>query len=200
MSIFLTLQTALSTWGVVGLFASVAFISVYIIRKKFGPQWERLAAYVPALRFDLTPGASILSKLLQAVPGTLIAAALGAVTSGASLGPTLLAALGGLLAAAGHEFAKWLPLIPYRGETGEPKLPGAPKLPTGLSVLMIAVALSGCTGAVAKDPCTAADKAAIQFDYSTKFMEKCADFESAAACPYTEELRAERAKNEEKCR
>ena len=201
MSLFILLQSALTPGGVVGLFALVAFIAVYVIRKKFGPQWERLAAYIPALNFDLTPGYAILSKFAQALPGILVAAVLGAITSGGSLGPTLLAALGGALAAVGHEFAKWLPFIPYRGETGDVKIPGAPKLPTGLSVLMLACFLSvGCAGTVAKDPCTAADKAAIEAQYSAKFLFKCANFESAAECPYTEDLRAERAKAEEKCR
>ncbi len=201
MSIFLALSAAITPWGVVGLFSIVAFIAVYIIRKKFGPQWERLAAYIPALNFDLTPGATILSKVAQALPGVLIAAGLGAITSGASLGPTLLAALGGALAAAGHEFAKWLPIIPYRGETGEVKIPSAPKVPTGLGLMLVlALALGACGGAATKDPCSPADKVAIEAQYSAKFLEQCSGFESAAECPYTQDLRTERAKAEEKCR
>ena len=200
MSLFAILQASLTTPGVIGLFALIAFVAVYLIRKKWGPQWERLAAYVPALNFDLTPGTVILSKFVQALPSVLIAAALGAVSSGASLGPTLLAALAGLLAPLGHEFAKAVPFIPYKGETGEAKLPGAPKLPTGLMALMIAVSMWGCAGTQIKDPCSAADKAEIQREYAIAFTEKCFSFDSAASCPYTNDLKAERAKSEEKCR
>src|SRR6478735_548536 len=103
MSLFVILQTALGTPALIGLFAAVAFAVVYVIRKKYGAQWEKLAALVPALNFDLTPGYVILSKFVQALPSVLIGAALGAVTSGASLWPTVLSALAGLLAPLGHE-------------------------------------------------------------------------------------------------
>jgi hypothetical protein len=200
MSLFVLLQTALGTPGLIGLFALVAFVAVYVIRKKFGPQWERLVAYVPVLGTDLTPGSVILSKFVQALPGALVAAVLGAVTSGASLGPTLLAALGGLLAAAGHEFAKWLPIIPYRGEVGEEKLPGAPKVPTGIAGLMLALSLFSCGAGAIKEPCSTSDKAAILGTYSVEFAERCAPYNSMAECPFTKEIQAKRDKELEKCR
>lgn len=199
MSLFLIIQTALTPAWMVGLFAVLAFLAVYVIRKKFGPQWERLAAIVPVLNFDLTPGSVIFSKFVQALPGALVAAALGAATSGASLGPTLLAALGGLLASVGHEFLKWLPIIPYRGETSSAKLPSPPNVPIGLLTLAVLSLVIGCAG-TAKEPCSSADKAGIEANYSAAFMEKCFSFNSASECPYTEELRAKRAKDEEKCR
>jgi hypothetical protein len=199
MSIFLIIQAALTTPGLLGLFAAVTFVLVYALRKKFGPQWEKVANIIPALNFDLTPGLTILNKFVQALPGILIAAALGAITSGGSLVPTLLAALAGPLASLFHEFAKWLPILSYKGETGEAKLPGAPRLPTGIAGMMLALSMFGCLGSP-KEPCSAADKATIYANYSAEFMKRCAPYESAAACPYTEELRAQRAKDEEKCR
>ena len=200
MSIFLALQAALTPWGVVGLFSIIAFVAVYAIRKKFGPQWERLAAYIPALNFDLTPGATILSKVVQSLPGILIAAVLGAITSGGSVVPTLLAALGGALAAAGHEFAKWLPLIPYRGETGDVKIPAAPKLPTGIGLmLVIALMLGACSAATMKEPCSPADKAKIEAVYAEEALN-CFNQDLAAEQACINEKMALRAKDEEKCR
>jgi hypothetical protein len=199
MSIFLAIQTALTTPGLLGVFTLVTFVLVYAIRKKYGPQWERLVAFIPALNIDLTPGWVILNKFVQALPGIVVAAALGAITSGASLGPTLLAALAGPLASLFHEFAKWLPILSYRGETGELKLPKAPKLPTGIASLMIVFSLFSCAG-LPKEPCSAKEKAAIMANYSIEFVKKCSAFKTSAECPYTEELRAKRHQETMKCR
>lgn len=200
MSLFVILQTALTTPGFIGLIALVAFVAVYIIRKKFGPQWEKLASVIPALNFDLTPGLVILSKFVQALPSVLIAAAIGAATSGASLGPTLLAALAGLLAPLGHELIKAVPFIPYRGETGEAKLPGAPKLPTGLTMIVLALAVSmfGCS-AGNPEPCSPADKAEIMRVYSVGYLN-CFNDDSTVEQSCIDNQKAIRAKNEEKCR
>ena len=204
MSAFLVLQSALTPYGVIGLFSVIVFLTIYAVRKKFGPQWDRLASYIPVLNFNETPYMAIVSKLVQALPGTLLAAGLGAVTSGASLGPTLLSALAGLLASAGHEFLKWLPVVPYKGATNEPALPDIPKSPkvpamlTGAMMVLVALTVSCAT--LPKDPCTAADKAAIQAQYTAEMLEKCSQYSSRAECPYADDVKAERAKKEERCR
>lgn len=203
MTVYLVLQAVLGTWGVIGLFAIIAFGAVYGIRKFFGKEWDAVASYIPSINFDLTPGKVILSKLVQAIPATVVAAGLGAVTSGVSLGPTLVSALAGLLAAAGHEFLKAFPLIPYKGETAnllasDPKIPGPPKLPTLLGMLAIMLSVFGC--AVQPEPCTAADKAGIEARYSEKVLVECAAYSSLAECPNIDDLKAKRAKEEEVCR
>lgn len=143
MSTFILLQALMGTPALVGVFAVITFLLVYAIRKRWGHAWERVAAYVPALGFDMTPGLTIVSKLFQMLPGALIGAALGAVTSGASLGPTLISALAGPLASVGHELAKAIPVIPYRGETDNPdRLPAPPRLPKGLTLLIVGMVLA----------------------------------------------------------
>lgn len=115
--IFTILVSSLGYPAVIGIISGLAFLIVYGIRKIFGTQWDNLVSYIPALNLNLTPGYTLLSKFAQAIPATVLAAAIGALTSGASLGPTLLAALAGPLAALGHEMLKEFPFVSYRGET-----------------------------------------------------------------------------------
>ncbi len=199
MSLFLVLQAALGTPGLVGLFAVIVGGIIYVIRKKFGPQWERLVGFVPALNFDMTPWLALLSKLVQALPGTVLAAVLGAVTSGGSLVPTLVSALAGLLAAIGHEVLKAIPQIPYKGETGEAKLPSPPKVPTGLLTIVLVLSVFACGPTAIKDPCSAADKAEIERVYIVEAV-KCFNADTAVEESCLADQKAIRAKTEEKCR
>lgn len=205
MSLFIILQTAMGTPALIGLLSVVSFLLVFGIRKVFGRQWERVANLIPAINFDLTPGWTILSKLVQALPATLIAATIGAATSGVSLGPTLVAATAGLLSVSGHEFAKWLPLIPYRGDTanvlsGGPKIPGLPGVSTGLVVGAICLALVSCSAGRLAEPCSAADKAAIVSKYAAIELQECGDYDSLNSCPFFDDIKADRAKEDAKCR
>lgn len=120
--------------AVIGLISLVSFAFVYLIRKYFGKQWDIVDKYIPALNFSLTPGMTLVSKFAQALPATLFAAGLGAITSGGSLVPTLAAASAGPLAALGHEMLKQFPLVSYVGSTpaSAQSILKTPNLPTGV--------------------------------------------------------------------
>jgi hypothetical protein len=142
--LFTFLSANLTTAGTVGLIMLVSFLVVYVIRKRFGTKWESLFASVaPDLDQEINTAQVVVSKLLQSLPSVFIGTVLGAVTSGAALVPALLGALGGLLASFAHEFAKAMPFIPYTGATGgSVKLPGSPKLPTGIGAATVAVCVA----------------------------------------------------------
>lgn len=131
--VFAFLVTKFGLPAVIGIISLAAFCFVYLVRKYFGKQWDIVDKYIPALNFSLTPGLTIVSKFAQMLPATLVAAAIGAVTSGGALTPTLIAAAAGPLAALGHELLKSLPFVPYTGSTpsSDPVFPSDPKLPTG---------------------------------------------------------------------
>lgn len=132
--VFAYLVVKIGLPAVIGLISLVSFAFVYLVRKYFGKEWDAVDKYIPALNFSMTPGLSLVSKFAQALPATLFAAGLGAITSGGSLVPTLLAAIAGPLAALGHEMLKSFPFIPYKGSTpaSDPVIPGAPNLPTNV--------------------------------------------------------------------
>ncbi len=209
MNYFAVLVSYIGMPAVVGLISAISFLFVYLVRKRFGSQWEYLASYIPALNFNLTPGYTILSKFAQALPATLFAAGIGAVTSGGALVPTLLAALAGPLAVLGHELLKVIPWIPYRGETpvSDPVIPPAPKLPTGISASTTTKIIAGTLmigvlscASPKPEPCTPADKARIEANYSENVAIKCAAYASLAECPGYPALAAERKKEEIPCR
>lgn len=213
MSLFAVLVAHLGMPAVIGIISTVVFLIVYLIRKVFGKQWDKAASYIPALNFNLTPGYSLLSKFAQSVPAILLAAGIGALTSGVSLGPTLISALAGPLAVLGHEMLKAFPFVPYKGATPESKddlnIPGPPNLPTGLTfptskttivLAALCVSLMNCLPSSQVKVCSAADKAAIEAQYIENVAIKCAAYNSFDECPAAPDLAAQRAKDEIPCR
>ncbi len=113
----LWLDTAGGAGTAFGVLIAAVFLLMYGFRKwPFTARiWERVASVIPALNFDMTPGLVILSKVWQGFFPTITATVFGALASGGSVKVALLASLAGPLTVLGHEFAKWLPVIPYRG-------------------------------------------------------------------------------------
>lgn len=108
-----------------GVLIVSVFLAVYGLRK-WAPTaklWERIANVIPSLNFDMTPGLAFLRKAWQGVIPTVFAAVAGALASGGNVKVALIAALAGPITVFGHEFAKWLPFLPYTGAVHPAALP-----------------------------------------------------------------------------
>lgn len=130
-ALLLPARTWLDTTGgagtAFGVLTVFIFLTMYALRK-WAPTaklWERVANVIPALDFDMTPGLAFLRKTWQGLFPTLVSAIVGALASGGSVKVAAIAALAGPITVFGHEFAKWLPFLPYTGQTH----PAASSLP-----------------------------------------------------------------------
>lgn len=97
----------------------VVFLAVWGFRKLFPNAWVWLVKRVPSLGFDETPVLEFLDKTVQALPGTVLAAVLGALSTGGSVKAAALAALAGPLMAIAHHILQAIPWIPYLGKLGK---------------------------------------------------------------------------------
>lgn len=131
LTFLLPVRTWLELHGGVGTSFGVLCVALFLAMlglRKWAPTakiWERVAAVVPALNFDMTPGLVLLNKMWQGAFPTIVAALLGALASGGNPWVAVVAALAGPVTVFGHEFLKWLPFLPYRGAVNPKALPVA---------------------------------------------------------------------------
>lgn len=125
------------------------FLAVWLFRKAFPRAWEYTVGIIPMLAVDMNPVVAVLSKLVQALPGALFAAVVGAFATGGkdAAKAAALSALAGFVASALHEVLKAVPWIPYRGTVGTAKRNSVK--PPPMPMLVLALLLVGCGAGLA---------------------------------------------------
>jgi hypothetical protein len=127
----------------------VTFLAVFLLRKAFPRAWEYTVGIIPMLSVDVAPVMVVLSKLLQALPGAVFAAVLGAFATGGkdAAKAAALSAVAGFVASALHEILKAVPWIPYRGTVGTAKRNSVK--PPPMAMLLICLSLVSCGAGLA---------------------------------------------------
>ncbi len=147
-----------TAFGTLCVFLFLAMLGL----RKWAPTakiWERVASVIPAIDFDVTPGLMLLNKIWQSAFPTIVAAVIGALASGGNPWVAAVAAIAGPVTVFGHEFAKWLPFLPYRGavnpkalvassvakadDDDDDKTPPSPRLPLAVASAFL-LCLAGC--------------------------------------------------------
>jgi hypothetical protein len=112
------LETNIGLGAAFAVLCVLVFLFVYAFRKLAPNAWIWLVKRVPYIDFDETPVRAFLDKTLQALPGTVFAAVLGALSTGGNVKAAALAALAGPLMAVAHHILEAIPWIPYLGRLG----------------------------------------------------------------------------------
>lgn len=131
------LETNIGLGAAFAVLCLLVFLFVYAFRKLAPNAWIWLVKRVPYIDFDETPIRAFLDKTLQALPGTLFAAVLGALSSGGSVKAAALSALAGPLMALAHHILGAIPWIPYLGRLGVRAKKRFTPLPPGTALLFV---------------------------------------------------------------